>query len=97
MNIEEYKQATNFLGPRPAQAPISWKPPLSNWYKINVNGAVFKETRCCGIGVVARNDRRQIMGALSKKLHFPLGALEAEAKQWNVGSSLHGSWDLNKS
>ncbi|XP_075665153.1 uncharacterized protein LOC142634774 [Castanea sativa] len=78
--IKEHKQATNFLGPQPAQAPVPWKPPSSDWYKINVDGAVFKETRCCGIGVVARNDRGQIIGALSKKLHFPLGALEAEEK-----------------
>ena len=34
----------------------------------------------CGIGVVVRNDKGQIMGALSKKLLSPLGALAAKAK-----------------
>lgn len=90
--IEEYKQATNSLGPWLAQASVPLKPPLPNWYKINVDGVVFKETRCCGIGVVVRNDRGQIMGALSKKLHYPLGALEAEAKAMECGIIF--AWEL---
>lgn len=32
------------------------------------------------MGVVIRNDRGEIMGAMSKKLDLPLGVLEVETK-----------------
>ena len=40
-------------------------------YKVNVDAAVFKKQRCCGIGTVIRNDKGQMMGALCKKIVFP--------------------------
>ena len=38
----------------------SWTPPKKGFYKINVNGAVLKELGCCGVGVVIRNEYRQL-------------------------------------
>ena len=46
----------------------------------------------CGIGVVVRNDKGQIMGALSKTLWYPLEALAAEAKVAETGIIF--SWEL---
>ena len=83
--MEEYKQTVDLPAPHPTQTSTSQKPLLIDWYKINVDGAVFKETRQCGIGVVVHNDRGEIIGVLSKKLYFPLGALEAKAKAMESG------------
>lgn len=45
-----------------------------------MDGAVFREFSCCGIGVVIRNERGEIIGALSKKVPLALEALAMEAK-----------------
>ena len=62
-----------------------WTPPREEWYKVNMDGALFKESSNCGIGIVIRNERGELMGAMSKKLDILLGALEVEAKAFEEG------------
>ncbi|KAL0011178.1 hypothetical protein SO802_006286 [Lithocarpus litseifolius] len=89
---KEVRQEGNLQVRTPRICSNFWSPPRQGCYKINVDGAVFRETSCCEVGVVIRNDIGQLMGALSKRIEFPLKALEMEAVAVDEGIRL--SWDL---
>ena len=78
--------------PRPMINDKHWSPPPLDQYKVNVEAAIFKEQGTCGIGVVIKKNKGQIMGAMSKKVEFPLQALEAKAKA--AEASILLTWDL---
>ena len=69
-----------------------WAPPPQGKYKVNIDAVMFKEQSYCGIGVVIRNDQRQLMGAMCRKVDFLLGVLEAEAKVAEAAILL--AWEL---
>ena len=73
-----------------------WSPPIEGWYKVNVDGVLFREPSSCGIEVVIRNDQGQIMGAMSKKLNLPINAVEVEAKVFEEGLLLAGDLGLKQ-
>ena len=90
--LEEFRGVSELPLPRQPRPLKSWCPPQIGWYKVNIDGAVFKDIGHCGIGVVVRNDKGLIMGALCKNFPFPLGALEVEAKAAEVGVIF--AWEL---
>ena len=62
---------------------IRWKPPASGLFKVNFDGAFFKEQACAGLGVVIRDSAGLVIGALSQKIRHPgsVDMVEALATQ----------------
>jgi ribonuclease HI len=58
---------------------IKWQPPSRHNFKINYDGAVFKETNEAGIGVVVRNKAGHVMASLVQKVRYPQSVESIEA------------------
>ena len=86
--VAEYQSAneakTEHL--RVTTATVSWQPPSHGHYKVNIDGAVFTKRKQAGAGVVIRDCEGEVIATLSKRWKFPLGAIEAEAKAWEMGA-----------
>lgn len=67
---------------------VTWSPSPPNRYKINVDGAVFKDQRVAGVGVLVRDAEGTLIVACSKWIMAPLGAIEVEAKAFAIWSSI---------
>ena len=52
---------------------------------MNVEEAVFKNVGEAGVGVIIRDSQGHVVAAQSKKIHFPLGAIEAKALAMESG------------
>ena len=46
---------------------------------------MFKEQKSAGVGIIIRDGAGQLIGAYSKKITAPLGAIEVEAKAVEMG------------
>nr|POE89471.1 hypothetical protein CFP56_65838 [Quercus suber] len=58
-----------------------WNPPPTSCFKCNVDA----DMKSVGIGVIVRDWHGHFVAAMCKKLHAPLGPLEAELKAVEVG------------
>ena len=57
------------LKPRnPRPHDIKWKPPDTDYFKVNFDGAMFDDTNEAGIGVIIRNNHGEVMASLSEKI-----------------------------
>ncbi|XP_065630205.1 uncharacterized protein LOC136067819 [Quercus suber] len=65
--------------------PSNWIPPPQNCYKINVDRAVFATHKMAGVGILIQDANGKVIGACSKKIMAPLGAIKAEAKAFEIG------------
>ena len=61
-------------------------------YKLNVEGAIFKDKKEAGVGVVIRDHVGNFIASLSKKLRCPLGAIAIEARALNLVWNLPRIW-----
>jgi len=52
---------------------------------MNVEEAVFKNVGEAGVGLIIRDSQGHVVAAQSKKIHFPLVAIEAKALAMESG------------
>ena len=66
---------------------MTWSPPPSFLFKINVDGAVDKATGKVGVGVIVRDKLGRVEAAMCRNLDAPLGAIETKSKAIEAGLS----------
>lgn len=62
-----------------------WSPPLSGWFKINVDAAVKIKNQIVGLGVVVRDSKREVVAATVQRSMFQLNSTHMEAEAVNLG------------
>ena len=83
----EYRAAVAQNNPTTPLPPhgVAWSPPRGGHFKINVDGLFFLKQKSVGVGVVIRDEEVRLEAALSKRIHASLGAVEVEAKAFEMG------------
>lgn len=69
--LVEFQQGKQRQEPKNRVGPMRWQSPLEDIVKENFDGAVFREDQETGIGVVIRNNKGQMLAALSEKVIMP--------------------------
>lgn len=76
----------------PPDLNATWVPPTGSFYKVNVDGAVFSSQKEASVWVIIMDDNGLAVAALSKKIPDPLGALEVEAKAFELAFNWQRTW-----
>jgi ribonuclease HI len=67
--LEEFLEATQSEKPVKSTSPlVSWNPPVHNSFKVNFDGALFKDANEGGIGVVIRDCSGMVIATLSQRV-----------------------------
>ena len=64
----EFQAKPSRQSPSTTPASMKWKAPSLDFYKVNYDGAMFRELTEAGIGVVARNENREVMASLAERI-----------------------------
>ena len=89
--LEEYLKETDQSKTQAQPAPEArWTPPRLLRYKVNYDGAVFKETNEAGIGIIVRDSSGLVMASLVQKVLFPhsIPSIEAWAAKRSIQFAL---------
>ena len=80
--LNEYHQANQVAmlqSPVRTRPRVNWSPPPVENFKVNFDGAMFKEFRMAGLGVVIRNSLGQPIASLSELVNLPYSSDIVEA------------------
>ncbi|KAL0013279.1 hypothetical protein SO802_000348 [Lithocarpus litseifolius] len=89
---------TNVHEPTPVGTSSTnrWCPPDPHCYKANFNNAIFKSSNTAGLGVVIRDSRGDILGAISVRVPLPQSVPEMEAFAYRHAISFTVDLGLHK-
>jgi ribonuclease HI len=80
--LEEFSQSQNHLALVPRQPPqpvVRWQKPSQCCFKVNYDGAIFKNSDEAGLGIVIRDITGQAIATLSQKIKYPQSVEATEA------------------
>ena len=83
--LSKYQEGVREVTKPSLISPIHWSPPLLDKFKINVDGAVFASQKTSRVGVLIKDSEGRVVGACSKKIQAPFGAVKAKAKAVEFG------------
>lgn len=90
--VEEYRAANERECGLNPTVHVRWHPPDPHRFKMNMDGAVFKDQRATGSGMVVRDSQGLVLAAMSKRIPATLAALEVEAK--SMETAVHFAWEM---
>ena len=75
----EFQAKPSRQPPSAPPAGVKWKAPILDFYKVNYNRAIFRESNEAGIGVVVRNENREVMASLAERITMVVSVEVLEA------------------
>ena len=76
---KEFQIAQSTFSKQMHRKHTRWKPPKAGQFKVNYDGAIFREQGRAGIGVVIRNSDGAVLASLSQQIPLPTTVAQVEA------------------
>lgn len=80
--LQEYHSVLDeplFSSVGPIPSATQWVPPKNPLFKVNYDGALFRDTSTAGLGAVIRDHEGHLIGALSERIYLPPSVDDVEA------------------